>query len=96
MPEISLTPETLRSEASKLGNQRTQLDDAVNKIKTLVQGLEAGWHGKAQQAFVNSFNEKETVYRKFSEDMGAFQAFMEGYAASMEQTDASAPSGLNF
>ncbi|MBQ3647085.1 MAG: WXG100 family type VII secretion target [Synergistaceae bacterium] len=96
MPEILLTPELLRSEAGKLGTERTNLDEAVNKIKSLVDSLESGWHGKAQQAFVNSFREKETVYRKFSEDMGAFQAFMQGYASSMEASDSNAPSGLNF
>ncbi|MBR0316837.1 MAG: WXG100 family type VII secretion target [Synergistaceae bacterium] len=96
MPEILLTPEQLRSEAGKLRDERTSLDEAVNKIKSFVESLESGWHGKAQQAFVKSFNEKETIYRKFSEDMGAFQAFMEDYANTMENADASAPSGLNF
>lgn len=96
MPEILLTPEMLRSEAQKMTTQKNSLTETVNKIKTLVDSLEGGWHGKAQQAFVNSFNEKKAVYDKFAEDMGTFVAFMQGYAASMEQADASAPSGLNF
>ena len=62
MPEIVLTPEMLRSEAQKMTTQKNNLTDTVNKIKTLVDSLEGGWHGKAQQAFVNSFNEKKAVY----------------------------------
>ena len=96
MPEIQLTPEMLRSEAQKMNSQRDQLTDTVNKIKTLVDSLESGWHGQTQQAFVNSFNEKKTVYDKFAEDMGGFATFMTNYAAAMENADTSARSSLNF
>lgn len=96
MPEIQLTPEMLRSEADKMNSQKDQLTDTVIKIKTLVDSLESGWHGQAQQAFVNSFNEKKTVYDKFAEDMLGFATFMKGYAAAMENADATARAELNF
>ena len=96
MPEILLSPDTLRSEASKMDSQREQLTDIVMKIKTLVDGLEAGWHGSAQQAFVNSFNDKKPVYDKFAEDMLAFSTFMKQYADAMESTENNSLSQLNF
>ena len=96
MPEILLTPELLKGEAQKLSTQRDQLTEAVGKIKTLVDGLESGWHGKAQQAFVNSFNEKKTTYDKFAEDMGAFYQFLTQYAQAMEAADSESTSQLNF
>lgn len=87
MPEILLTPEMLRSEAEKMNSQREQMTDVVNKIKALVDSLESGWHGQTQQFFVNSFNEKKTIYDKFAEDMLAFATFMKNYAAAMESAD---------
>ncbi len=96
MPEILLTPEMLRDEASNLDNKRNTLTEAVNKIKTLVDSLQSGWHGKAQAAFVDSFLGKKAEYDKFATDIEAFSAFMRQYASAMEQQDSSATSGLNF
>ena len=96
MPEILLSPEILRSESQKLNNQRNQLNEAVAKIKSLVDSLEAGWHGKAQAKFVSSFMEKKATYDKFSRDMEAFATFMSEYASAMETTDDGSLSRLNF
>ena len=97
MPEILLTPEMLRSEASKLTQQKAELDNAVEQIKSLVTKLDTQWHGKSQQVFVNSFNGKEAVYRRFSnDDMTAFIKFLNEYANEMENTDSGAVSILNF
>lgn len=90
MPVIQLTPETLRSKAAQLENNRTLFDNTVNAVKSLVNGLPSQWHGQAQQAFVNGFQEKEKIYRQFSTDMETFKVFMENYANTLEQADISA------
>ena len=96
MPEIQLTPQMLKDEAEKLSKEQTRLTEIVEKIAALVNALEEGWHGKAQQAFVNSFKDKKTIYDKFASDMGTFSTFMNQYALGMEAADNRAPSGLNF
>ena len=96
MPEIQLTPQVLMDEAKNLSDKQTRLTEIVEKIADLVNALEGGWHGKTQQAFVNSFKEKKTVYDKFAADMGTFSTFMNQYALGMEAADNRAPSGLNF
>ena len=96
MPEILLTPEMLRSEAQKMSTQKNTMQDTVNKVQNSVNQLVSEWHGKTQEAFVNSINEKKAVFDKFAEDMGTFVAFMQGYASSMEQTDSSAASTFNI
>ena len=96
MPEIQLTPDMLRDEAQKMSQQKTEMQDLVNKVQNSVNQLVSEWHGKAQEAFVNSINEKKTVFDKFAEDMGTFATFMQGYAALMEQTDASAAPTFNI
>ena len=90
MPVIQLTPETLRSKAAQLENNRTLFDNTVNAVRTLINSLPEQWHGQAQQAFVNGFQEKEKTYVQFSEDMERFKVFMEGYANTMEQADSGA------
>ena len=96
MPEILLTPELLRSKANELNITKNLLTEQIDKIQSFVDRLQEGWHGKAQQAFANSFLEKKAVFVQFVEDIGGFIAFMQGYANTMEQADANAPSGLNF
>ncbi len=96
MPEILLTPEMLREESNKLNSQRENLNSTVEAIKNLVDSLEAGWKGKAQDAFVESFRAKKAIYDAFSQDMLGFATFMTSYAAAMEQRDASAPGELTF
>ena len=90
MPVIQLTPETLRSNAAKLENDRTLFDNTVNAVQSLVNRLPDQWHGQAQQAFVNGFQEKEKIYRQFSTDMETFKTFMENYARTMEEADINA------
>ena len=91
MPVIQLTPETLRSKAAQLENNRTLFDNTVNAVQTLVNSLPEQWHGQAQQAFVNGFQEKEKLYRQFSQDMETFKVFMDEYASTMEQADSVKP-----
>ena len=90
MPVIQLTPETLENKAAQLENNRTLFDNTVNAVKSLVDSLPSQWHGQAQEAFVNGFQEKEKVYRQFSQDMETFKVFMENYARTMREADASA------
>ena len=96
MPEILLTPELLRSNATKLSSQKQELDNAVKSIATLVDSLQGGWHGKAQATFVSSITEKKGVYDKFSADMAEFATFLNNYASAMETTDDGATSRLSF
>ena len=90
MPIIQLTPDSLRSSAAKLENNKTLFDNTVNAVKNLVDGLPSQWHGQAQDAFVKGFQEKEKIYRQFSQDMETFKTFMDNYANTMEQADTSA------
>ena len=87
MPVIQLTPDTLRSKAAQLENNRTLFDNTVNAVQTLINSLPEQWHGQAQKAFVEGFQAKEKIYRQFSADMETFKVFMENYANVMESAD---------
>ena len=85
--DILLTPENLLSEASNLLNCKSQMDEIFGQIASLIAGLVDQWHGEAQQAFSDSFNQKKTVFEKFAEDMAAFAKFMQDYANKMKETE---------
>lgn len=95
MPEIFLTPDLLLSKAKELETKRAELNEAVKAIQTLVESLKEHWRGDAQDKFCNSFLERKSLYDKFSEDMSAFSAFMEGYARDMQAGDSSATPNLS-
>ena len=85
--DILLTPENLLSEASNLLQCKSELDNIFTQIANLIAGFINHWHGEAQQAFTESFNQKKTVFDKFSEDMAKFADFMKTYANSMQDTE---------
>lgn len=86
--DILLTPENLLSEASSLLGNKSNLDSVFNQIAQLIASLIEHWHGEAQQAFSDSFNQKRTVFDKFSQDMESFANFMKKYAEEMRQLEA--------
>lgn len=85
--DILLTPENLLSEASKLMSNKAALDNVFSQIAQLIAGLIEHWHGQAQQAFTDSFNQKRAVFDKFSQDMESFAKFMEKYANDMSELE---------
>ncbi|MBQ7578043.1 MAG: WXG100 family type VII secretion target [Synergistaceae bacterium] len=85
--DILLTPENLESEATKLLGQKSSLDSMFQQIANLIAGLIEHWHGETQQAFTDSFNQKRTVFDKFSQDMESFAKFMQKYAGDMRELE---------
>ena len=84
---ILLTPETLMERASQLLANKATLDDMFAKIAQLIASLVDHWHGEAQQAFSNSFNQKRTVFDKFSQDIESLAKLMEKYANEMRELE---------
>ena len=82
--DILVTPENLIIEAKNLLANKSELDSIFAEIKNLIAGLISHWHGETQQAFQNSFNQKEPVFTKFAQDMESFSQFMNKYASEMQ------------
>ena len=84
---ILLTPENLMNEAKNLLASKSELDSIFAEIKQLISGLVSHWHGETQQAFQNSFSQKEPVFNTFSQDMESFGQFMNKYASDMQNLE---------
>ena len=85
--DILVTPENLIIEAKNLLANKSELDSIFAEIKNLIAGLVSHWHGETQQAFQNSFNQKEPVFKKFAQDMESFSQFMNKYAYEMQNLE---------
>ena len=90
MALIQVTPELLRGKAGNLRSLKSQHDDTMRQIKTLVDGLVEQWKGDAQTAFVQKFNSMQPTFNQFSEMLENFAKLMDASANDLEQADLNA------
>ena len=55
MAIIQITPEVLNSKANEVRSLKSQHDDTMAKLRSLVLSLNETWKGEAQDAFVAKF-----------------------------------------
>ena len=95
MALIQVTPEMLRNKARELMKLKEQHDETMNKIRTLVNGINEQWKGEAQQAYVDRFNGMESTFKQFSESLKTFSDLMKTSADDLEQADQGARNRIN-
>lgn len=87
MPKIMLTPEFLTEKASEVENCRSEQEEIIRSVGTLVDSLITGWEGAAQRAFQAAFDERRGTYAQFAPDLSRFSEFLSTYARTMEDID---------
>jgi WXG100 family type VII secretion target len=87
MALIKVTPESLEGQSKELLNKKTEHEQVYANIKKLVNALVNDWQGEAQSAFLQSFTQKEVVFRQFSEEIEKFANFMTQAAQKMRATE---------
>lgn len=95
MAVIQVTPELLLGKASEVRQLKSQHDELMMKMKTLVHGLNDQWKGAAQDAFVNKFDSMQSTFTNFSEMLEGYAVLMENSANSMQEMDANLASRTN-
>ena len=76
MAIIQVTPEMLTQKASEVRNIRSQHDEAMSKLTSLVTNLNEIWKGTAQDAF-----------KEFSEMVENYAKLKDKAAKELEETD---------
>lgn len=89
MAIIQVTPETLRQKASDVRTYKSEHDDVIAKLKTLVNGLNETWKGEAQDAFLAKFESMQSTFTNFSEMLEGYAKLMDTAATQLENTDQS-------
>lgn len=87
MAIIQVTPDLLKSKSAELRSYRTEHDEAMQKMRALVNGLNEIWKGNAQQAFVDNFESMQGTFTQFSELLEGYAQLMDTAAEKLEETD---------
>ena len=87
MAKIRITPENLEGQAKTLRDYNASHAAEYGKMKTLVSNLVAEWEGEAQSAFKNSFDQRDSQFKKFEEDIEGFAKLMDEAARQMRDTE---------
>ena len=87
MALIQVTPELLTSKAGEVRNLRSQHDEAMTRLRSLVQALNEIWKGEAQDAFVSKFESMQATFTNFSEMLEGYATLMDTAANKLQETD---------
>lgn len=87
MAIIQITPESLRSEASKLSSLKAQHESEMKNLRTLILALNEQWKGAAQDAFVGKYNELQPKFTEFVQLLQDHINHMNTAAQQMEEKD---------
>ena len=89
MAIIQVTPETLRQKATDVRTYKSEHDDVIAKLKSIVNGLNETWICEAQDAFLAKFESMQSTFTNFSDMLEGYAKLMDTAATQLENTDQS-------
>lgn len=94
MAIIQVTPELLRGKASEVRGIKSNHDEIVNQISSLVTNLNSQWKGAAQDTFLSRYNDfKGTTFVEFTNMLEGYAKLMDTAANELEQQDQTLSNG---
>lgn len=94
MALIQVTPELLEAKASEVRSMKSEHDEIMAKMTSLVHALDDIWKGEAQSAFVAKFDGMQSTFTNFSEMLEGYAALMDTSAATLREADESLKSAI--
>lgn len=88
MALIQVTPELLNGKATELRGLKSNHEEAMSKMRTLIMGLNEIWKGDAQTAFVAKYESMQSTFTSFNEMLEGYAKLMDTAAQKMTETDA--------
>ena len=90
MAIIQVTPEMLRAKAGEVRSIKSNHDNIVNQITSLVRNLNSQWKGAAQDTFLARYNEfNSTTFVTFTNMLEGYAKLMDTAANELENQDTS-------
>ena len=89
MALIQVTPDLLNSQAQQLRTIKTNHDQTMQQMRSLIMNLNQIWKGAAQDAYVAKYESMQPVFENFSQMIEEYAALMNTAANAMQETDAS-------
>ncbi len=95
MALIQVTPDLLNGKANELRTLKSQHDEAMSKMRTLVMGLNEVWKGDAQDAFVAKYENMQSTFTNFSQMLEDYAKLMNTAAQKLQETDQTLQTTMN-
>ncbi|MBO5869593.1 MAG: WXG100 family type VII secretion target [Clostridia bacterium] len=95
MALIQVTPDLLNGKANELRGLKGQHDEAMNKMRTLIMGLNEVWKGDAQDAFVAKYESMQSTFSNFSQMLEEYAKLMNTAAQKLQETDTALQGTMN-
>ena len=95
MALIQVTPDLLNGKANDLRALKSQHDEAMSKMRTLIQGLNEVWKGDAQDAFLAKYESMQSTFTNFSQMLEEYAKLMNTAAQKLQETDQSLQTTMN-
>ena len=95
MALIQVTPDLLNSKANDLRGLKSQHDEAMSKMRTLIMGLNEIWKGDAQDAFVAKYESMQATFTSFSQMLEDYAKLMNTAASKLQETDTALQATMN-
>ena len=95
MALIQVTPDLLKGKATELRGYKAEHDEAMNKMRTLMQNLNEVWKGDAQDALLAKYESMQGTFNQFAQMLEDYAKLMDTSAAQMAELDSSLASQMN-
>lgn len=95
MALIQVTPDLLKGKANELRGLKGEHDQSMQKMGTLIRGLNEVWKGDAQDAYVAKYESMQTTFTNFSQLLEDYAKLMDVAAQKLEETDTSLKSTMD-
>lgn len=87
MASIEVTPDLLKGKASELRALKAEQDQTMNKMNSMIMGLNDIWKGGAQDAYVAKYQSMQSTFTSFSEMLEGYAKLMDVAAERMDTAD---------
>lgn len=95
MALIQVTPDLLNGKATELRALRSEHDDTMSRMRTLITGLNEIWKGDAQDAFLAKYESMQSTFTNFSQMLEDYARLMDTAANQLQETDQSLQATMN-
>lgn len=95
MALIQVTPDLLQGKATELRGLKSEHDETMSKMRTMIMGLNEIWKGDAQDAFVAKYESMQPTFTNFSQMLEDYARLMDTAAQKLQETDVSLQSTMN-
>lgn len=92
---IQVSPELLRGKATELRQYKTEHDEAMSKMRTLMTNLNEVFKGDAQTALLAKYESMQGTFTQFSEMLESYAKLLDTSATEMETTDQNLAGKMN-